>query len=159
MNNAATAPEWTNGGAVLLDTWTYSTDVTAITFDDLGAWDEVLLEFRGFNASAATIELLVSFDNGSTFANTGYSSAVADGVGTSSSTTGLRFTRGATGITGHLRLSAMASGGAVMSFTGKHADRGQAASGQAPAGAVDAIRVSGSTFTAGRIRVFGIRKV
>lgn len=159
MNNAATAPEWTNGGAVLLNTWTYSTNVTAITFNDLGAWDEILLEFRDFNASASTIELLVSFNNGSTFANTGYSSAVSDGVGTSSSTTGLRFTRGGTGITGHLCLSAMASGGAVMSFTGKHTDRGQSAGGQAPAGAVNAIRVSGSTFTAGRIRVFGIRKV
>jgi hypothetical protein len=53
----------------------------------------------------------------------------------------------------------MASGGAVMSFIGKHTDRVQMAGGQAPAGAVNAIRVSGSTFTAGRIRVFGIRKV
>jgi hypothetical protein len=170
LGNAATATNATNAATVtdpfptrvkaLLATAS-PTSGTVVDFTGLADWDAIDVVFQNLNAGTSEYYIQVSTNNGASYLNSGYQSRVSDTTSSSASTTYLITSRGASGavagITSLANMSVQTTMSSDVLIAGAGGRQGTAA-GIAPAGSVNAIRIStstGGTFTSGTVYIFG----
>ena len=148
------------GGGTALASWTYSTNVTEIPLLGLAGWDSVIV--TGSISASANPLIQVSPDNGSTWRATTYAMRVVDDGGGDDATTGFQIARIGSGNiqfdatlqrmsqarTTHLSGMARHGNPRLSTFIGIHNVNE----------VITAIRLTGATFTAGFVEVFGERK-
>jgi hypothetical protein len=138
---------------------------TAIDFTGLAAWDTLFVVFQALTTTAAIGDFIIriSTDNGASYLNSGYQSRVSDTTSSSTSTTALLLSRGASGnLAGVTTLSNLAIQCCMSSNTliGNAGGRTGSAAGIAPAGSVNALRITSgggtANFTAGSVYLVGL---
>lgn len=144
----------------VISEWVHTVDVSEIIFTDLGGWDAIDVEVAGVTASSSSNLIQVSTDNGATFLATGYGGGAHDGVSTDTSTTGMLITRGDTGLwTSIVFLRNLSSTGyKIASYNSRIGGRMPVGGARIEASPVNAIRIYGSTFSTGNIRLIGRRR-
>lgn len=148
-------------GATALASWTHSGDVTSIPLIGLAGWDSVVV--CGVLAVSANPSIQVSPDNGSTWRSTSYIARVVDEGGGDDPTSGFQISRigsgnlrfdatlqrmSQAGRSTHLSGNAHHTNPRLNTFIGVHNVNE----------VINAIRLTGATFSGGFVEVFGIRR-
>ncbi|MFD1913793.1 pyocin knob domain-containing protein [Halodurantibacterium flavum] len=145
----------------LLGEWSHSGNVNQIDFTGLAGWSDIRVVFDFVVNNDATA-VRVSYNNGASWQNTGYGGGVTDGVSATGSGDVMRLNRGgASGIlAGEILLRNMSTPGrtVMLSQATTGSSRVPVAAYHAPDGVVNAIQIMNSTFSAGSVRVYGVRR-
>ena len=140
----------------LLSSYTISTSVTSIVFNNLGSWSGIIVSLEDVVASTNVNYIQVSNDNGSSFFTSGYVGAIQDLVSTTAYTAGFQITRGNSGANNGLATIVGMNQRPVFGSTIGNAGRGAISGGSGPSGVMNAIRITNSTYSSGVVKVYGV---